>query len=72
MKTDTYTVSPWDFPIEVTAETEIPEPQTYTHPGCGWSIVVVRACVGGIDIYEMLTNAQIERIESAIARQLED
>ena len=72
MKTDIYTVSPWDFPIEVTAETETPEPATYTEPGCGWSIVVVRVCVGGINIYDMLTNAQIERIEAAIARQLED
>jgi hypothetical protein len=72
MKTDTYTVSPWGFPMEVTAETDIPEPQTYTDPGCGWFIGILKVWVGGIDIYEMLTDAQIERIEAAIERQLED
>jgi hypothetical protein len=67
----TYTVQPWGFPIDVTADVEEPSAATLTDPSFGWTIVVVRACVGGIDIYEMLTNAQIERIEECIERVLE-
>jgi hypothetical protein len=66
-----FTIAPWGFPIDVTADVEAPEQATYTDPGCGWSIAVIRACVGGIDIYEMLNNAQLERIEEAIERVLE-
>ena len=68
---DTNIVETWGFPMEVLADIEPPVRATFEDPGYGWTIVVVEARVGGIDIYEMLTPIQIERIEESIEELLE-
>lgn len=70
------TVSPWDFPMEVTYEYEEGEipifwPTELAHPGSPPNVALLSCRVGGVDITEMLKPEQQERIEEAILDQLE-
>ena len=70
------TVAPYDFPMEVTYEYDEGEapifwPTELAHPGSPPNAVLLSCKVGGVEIYEMLSSSQIERIEDEILQQLE-
>jgi hypothetical protein len=69
-------VEPWGFPMECEYEFEEGEapilgPNGFEHPGCPDNAVLLSCTVAGVDITEMLSNAQTERLEDAILEQLE-
>lgn len=69
------TVSPYDFAMDCVFEYTEGEPLVmwgdYPHPGSP-SYCELRAChVGGVDIYEMLNDHQIERIEELLLEGVE-
>ena len=69
-------VSPYDFPMEVEYEYDEGEPPIiaygeFDHPGSPANATLMSCKVGGVEIYEMLSSSQIERIEEEILEQLE-
>jgi hypothetical protein len=77
LSTSTAEVSPWGFPMSVDYEYDAGEPPILwptddAHPGCPSSAQVLACRVGGVDIVDMLDNRQIERIEEALLRQIEE
>lgn len=76
LRSHSTTVSPYDFPMEVTYTLDEGEPAIFwptelAHPGSP-PVVELHSCkVGGVDIYEMLSLGQIERIEDEILDQVE-
>jgi hypothetical protein len=62
------TVSPWGFNIEVTACLDHGEPATYEHPGWPPECSIESARVGGVNVYDMLDNWQLTRLEEAVLR----
>lgn len=68
-------ISPYDVPMTVQVDFEPEEAPIYhgdnSHPGCAAVCSLAHAYVGGIEITEMLSAAQIERIEEAALRELE-
>lgn len=64
------TVTPWDFPVAVFFDFDEGEPPTLTSPGCEPYCVVLAAHVGGVDVYEMLHEHQILRLEEAVLRAM--
>ena len=64
------TVTPWDFPVEVFFDFDEGEPPTLTSPGCEPFCVILETHVGGVDIYEMLHEHQILRLEEAVLRAM--
>ena len=69
--TRTYIVSPWGFDMDVFAEVEPGSRPTFDDPGCAAYCVVESVRIGGVEVYRMLDNDQIERIEDAIIRSLD-
>lgn len=63
-------VEPWGFPVTVVYDFDEGEPPTLTSPGCEPYCVILKAHVGGADIYEMLTDGQILRLEEAVLRAM--
>lgn len=63
----TVTIRPWGFDMVIECAYEAAEDIRDT-PNC----VVDKVFVNGEDIYEMLDNHQIERIEEHCLRKLED
>ena len=63
-------VQPWGFPVEVFYEFDEGEPPAWDHPGCEPYVVVEAAKIGGVDVYDMLTNEQIERLEDYVLRAM--
>ena len=62
------TVSPYGFPMVCEfefyeGEMAIFWPTEFAHPGTPDSCQLLQAFVGGVDVYEMLSSEQIERIE---------
>ena len=62
------TVSPYGFPMDCVfefyeGEPAILWPTELAHPGAPDCCQLLQAFVGGVDIYEMLSSDQIERIE---------
>lgn len=69
------TVSPYDFNMDCTFEYTEGEPLVmwgdYPHPGSPAYCVLIACRVGGVDIYEMLDDKQIERIEALLLEEME-
>lgn len=64
-------VDPWGFPVEVFYDYDEGEPSTWDHPGAEPYCVILEAHVGGCDIYEMLDEHQILRLEESVLRAME-
>lgn len=62
------TLSPWGFDIEVTACIDHGEPATPDHPGWPAECSVEAAWVGKVNIYDMLNDVQLERLEREVMR----
>ena len=69
--TRAYTVSPWGFDMEVLAEVDPGERPTIDHPGCAPYCVIEAVKIGAVDVYYMLDDAQLQRIEAAVLRSLD-
>lgn len=68
MRTIELTVSPWQFDIDVTACVDPGESATWDHPGYGPECVIERASIAGVNVYDMLDNWQLTRLEEAVLR----
>lgn len=66
----TYIVSPWDFEMQIKADIDSGEPMTFDHPGAAPCCDIFHVYVGGVDILEMLSEAQMRRIEDHVLRQV--
>jgi len=66
-----YIVSPWDFEMDVRADVYPAEPMTADHPAAPPLADIFHVFVGGVDILEMLSKAQIERLEDHVLRTLD-
>lgn len=66
-----YTVSPWGFDMDVFAEVEPGERPTFDSPGYEPYCVVESVRVGNVEVYPMLDDDQIQRIEQSILRSLD-
>lgn len=64
------TVSPWGFDINITFEFDPGEPDTWEHPGYAPYAVIESAHVGGVNVYDMLTNEQLARLEEHALRAM--
>lgn len=64
------TVEPWGFPVTVFYDFDEGEPRTWEHPGHDAYCVILEAHVGGVDIYDMLENEQILRLEEHVLRAM--
>ena len=64
-------VSPWGFPMSVHADIEPGHGATFTDPGYGPEVYISSVFVGGINVYRMLDNDQLARIEQSIIRELD-
>ena len=66
-------VEPFGFPMDVRYDYDPGEPPVYWGPnpcpGAAPAVEVLEVLVGGVDIYPMLDNDQIERIEAAVLRE---
>lgn len=74
--THTATVSPYDFDMVCGYEYDPGEPAIFwptdlAHPGSPPEVQLLSCFVGGVNIFDMLSNAQITRIEDCIVTQLE-
>ncbi len=56
----------WDIPMDVEFDFSPAESQTHDHPGSPAEASIYACKVNGIDIVEMLSDAQHQRIEAAI------
>jgi hypothetical protein len=70
-------VEPYGFPMECEYEYDEGEPAIYwptdaAHPGSPPNVTLLACQVGGVNVYEMLSNDQIERIEEAILELIEE
>lgn len=70
-------VTPYDFPMVVEYEYDEGEPSIFwpterAHPGSPPNASLLSCKVGGVNVYDMLSPDQIERIEEAILSQLEN
>lgn len=61
----------WSFPMQVSYTYEAGEPGTFDHPGYPPNAVLERCVVGGVDISEMLSLDQRERLEEKILENIE-
>lgn len=61
-------VRPWGFDIDVDFELDEGELPGPLNPGVEPYCVILSAKVGGIEVYEMLDNAQLMRLEAAVMR----
>lgn len=64
------TVDPWGFDIRVVYDFDEGDAPTLTSPGCEPYCVILEAHVGGVDIYEMLGEHQILRLEEQVMRAM--
>ena len=67
----TAVVSPYGFPMEVTFEYFDGEAPTQDHPGAPDDCQILSCRVGGIDINDMLSPVQTDRICEAITEQVQ-
>jgi hypothetical protein len=65
-----YTVSPWGFDMDVFAEVEPGERPAFDSPGYEPYCIVESVRVGGVEVYPMLDDTQMLRIEAAVMRGL--
>jgi hypothetical protein len=68
IKYDDMVVSPWGFDMHLSVELYPSEPQADDSPGWPACADIYEVRVGGINIYEMLTKAQLDRLEAAALR----
>ena len=73
----TVTVAPYGFDMECGVEYdegELPiySPHEIAHPGTPPNAVLLSCKVNGVDLMDMLSSAQVARVEDAILEQLED
>lgn len=61
-------VKPWGFDIDVEFELDEGELPGPLNPGCDPFVIILSAKVGGVEIYEMLGDAQLLRLEAAVGR----
>jgi hypothetical protein len=71
------TVQPWGFAMECEYEYDPGEPTIWhpaelSHPGSPPNVALLSCKVGGVDLMEMLSFDQQERIEGVILDQLEN
>jgi hypothetical protein len=64
----TYTINPWGFELTVLADVYPGEMIEPDYPGAPPMADIFHVYVGGVDIAEMLTNAQFARLEDHILR----
>lgn len=64
------TVDPWGFDIHTVYDFDEGEPPTLTSPGTEPFCVILEAHVGGVDIYDMLDEHQILRLEEQVMRAM--
>jgi hypothetical protein len=66
----------FDVPMRVYFEYEPAQPMVWSGPQAGPAYdsqaIIDAVLIGGVDVYEMLTNKQLDRIEKVILRILED
>lgn len=70
------TVAPWDFDIRCVYEYDEGEPMVWSpidraHPGTPPNAQLLEAWVGPVNIYDMLSSTQIERLEDAVLEAME-
>lgn len=61
-------VKPWGFDIDVDFELDEGELPGPLNPGVDPFVIILSAKVGGVEIYEMLDDAQLLRLEAAVGR----
>jgi hypothetical protein len=61
-------VKPWGFDIDVDFELDEGELPGPLNPGVDPFVIILSAKVGGVEIYEMLGDAQLLRLEAAVGR----
>ena len=61
-------VKPWGFDIDVDYELDEGELPGPLNPGVDPFVIILSAKVGGVEIYEMLGDAQLLRLEAAVGR----
>lgn len=59
-------VTVWDIPMEVDFDYSPAESRTWDHPGSPAEASICAVLVGGVDIVEMLSDEQHQRIEEAV------
>lgn len=72
----TMVVEPYGFPMLVEFEYQEGEsaifwPTEFAHPGSPDNAVLLSCKVGGVDLMDMLSSKQVDRIEEAILEALE-
>ena len=72
METHTHTLNVWGFDMEVTFDYQPPYPSSLYDPGETEYASIGPVVVGGVDIYEMLNDKQITRIEEAALKAIHD
>lgn len=68
MKTVNVTISPWDFDMEVTADVDGGQTRTWDDPAFDPIADIGSVRIGGVNVYDMLNAAQLERIEHYVLR----
>lgn len=61
-------VNPWGFDMDVEVELDEGEPPGPMNPGVDPFVIVLSVKVGGVEVYEMLNDTQLLRIEAAVGR----
>ena len=74
--TRTIDIHAYDIPMSVRFDYEPGQAPVLTgphaSPGYDPAVIVESVFIGGVNVYEMLSNEQLERIEDRILRALED
>ncbi len=70
-------VRPWGFDIHITFDYDEGEPPIFSpideaHPGADPYAVILKAQIGGVEVYEMLTSAQLNTLEDHALRAMGD
>jgi len=74
--TQSLDIEAYSIPMRVFFDYEPGEPMVLSGPQAGpgydSAVIVESVLIGGVNVYEMLSNRQLERIEEIILRILED
>ena len=70
-------VRPWGFDINITFDYDPGEPPIFSpideaHPGSEPYAVIMKAVVGGVEVYDMLSSDQLETLENHALRAMGD
>jgi len=72
----TIEVQAYGIPMSVRCEYDPGEPMIWSgpqaSPGYASAVIVEKVFIGGVDVFDMLNDKQLERIEEAVIRAIED